>query len=236
MKFQQICVLTVAALSAPAFASDDLDNVRSLTQNEFSQLARDFTAAASYKAVSPAEPLGVTGIDIGVEVTSTKMEHGDVWKKAGADSSTVYLPKVHVHKGLPFGFDIGASLSAVPGTDIKLAGAQLKYAIIEGGTATPAVAVRAAVTRLYGVDDLDLDTRSLELTVSKGFLNITPYGGVGKVWGSLTPNFSGLSKESPTVNKVFAGVNFNLGFGNFAAEVDRTGGNKSVSAKLGFRF
>lgn len=235
MKFQQMCVLAVAALSAPAFA-DDLDNVRSLTQAEFANLSKDFTAAASYKSVSPAEPLGVTGFDVGVEVTSTKMEHGEIWKKAGGDSSTIYLPKIHVHKGLLFGLDVGASLSMVPGSDIKLAGAEIKYAFIEGNTAVPAVAIRAAVTKLIGVDDLDLDTRSLELTISKGFLNFTPYAGVGKVWGTVTPEFAGLAKESTSVNKVYAGLNMNLGLANLAAEVDRTGGNKSVSAKLGFRF
>ena len=235
MKFQPIFVLAAAAMCTPAFA-DDLDNVRSLTQAEFSKLAKDFTAAGSYKGVSPAEPLGVIGFDIGVELTSTKMEHGDIWKKAGADNSTVFIPKVHVHKGLPFGIDIGASLSAVPGSDIKLGGAEIKYAFLEGGVAMPAVAVRAAVTRLFGVDELDMNTRSVELLVSKGFLNITPYAGVGKVWGTLTPDFAGLTEEKPSASKVFAGVNFNLGLVNLATEFDRTGGNKSISVKLGFRL
>ncbi len=235
MKFHHICVLAAAAFSAPAFA-DDLDNIRDLTQAEFAKLSKDFTAAGSYKSVSPAEPLGIVGFDIGVEVTSTKMEHGDIWKKAGADNSTIYLPKVHVHKGLPFGIDIGASLSAVPGSDIKLGGAEIKYAILEGGVALPAIAVRAAATRLFGVDELDMNTRSVELLVSKGFLNVTPYAGVGKVWGTLTPDFAELTKETPTANKVFAGVNFNLGIANLATEFDRTGGNKSISVKLGFRL
>lgn len=235
MKIQHICVLAIAALGAPAFASD-LDNVRNLSQAEFAKLSKDFTSAASYKGVSPAEPLGITGFDIGVEVTSTKMENGDIWKKAGADSSTMYIPKVHVHKGLPFNFDIGASLSAVPGSDIKLAGAEIKYAFVEGGTAMPAVSLRLAATRLFGVDQLDLNTRSVELTVSKGFLMVTPYAGIGKVWGTLTPNFAGLTEETPDASKVFVGANLNLGLTNLAAEVDNTGGNKSVSLKLGFRF
>jgi hypothetical protein len=235
MKFQHLCVLAAAALCTPAFA-DDLDDIRNLTQAEFAKLSKDFTAAGSYKSVSPAEPLGITGFDIGVEVTSSKMEHGDIWKKAGGDSTTLLIPKVHVHKGLPFGFDIGASLSGVPGSDIKLGGAEIKYAFIEGGVAMPAVAVRAAATRLFGVDDLDMDTRSVELLVSKGFLNITPYAGVGKVWGTLTPDFGGLTKETPNASKVFAGVNVSLGFANLATEFDRTGGNKSISVKLGFRL
>jgi hypothetical protein len=236
MKIQHFCVLAAAALCVPAFASDDLDNLRDLTQAEFGQLSKDFMAAASYKGVSPAEPLGVTGFDIGVEVSSTRMEHGDIWKKAGADSSTLYMPKVHIHKGLPFNIDVGASMTAVPGTDIKLIGGEIKYAIIAGNVAVPAVSVRAAMTRLLGVDQLDLATRSLELTVSKGFLNVTPYAGVGQVWGTATPHVGSLTKESPDGSKVFAGVNFSLGLANVATEIDRTGGNKSVSVKLGFRL
>ncbi len=236
MKIHQICLLAAAALCAPAFAADDLDNLRDLTQAEFGKLAKDITAAGSYKGVSPAEPLGVTGFDIGVELSSTKMEHGDIWKKAGADASTLYMPKVHIHKGLPFNIDVGASMAAVPGTDIKLLGGEIKYAFVAGNTALPAVSVRAAMTRLLGVDQLDLDTRSLELTVSKGFLNVTPYAGIGKVWGTATPHIGSLTKETPSGNKVFAGVNFSLGLANLAAEADSTGGNKSVSVKLGFRL
>lgn len=236
MKFQHLCVLAAAALCVPAFAGDDLENVRNLTQAEFGKLSKDLTAATSYKGVSPAEPLGITGFDIGVEVSATRMEHADVWRKAGADASTLYLPRVHVHKGLPFGFDVGASLAAAPGSDIKLGGAEIKYAFVSGNVAIPAIAVRAAATRLFGVDQLDLNTRSLELTVSKGFLNVTPYAGIGKVWGTLTPNVGGLAREKPDASKVFAGVNLNMGLANLAAELDRTGGNQTVSVKLGFRL
>lgn len=236
MKFRHICALVAATLTVPAFAATDFSRVQLLSQAEFAGLAKDFTAAASYKSVAPAEPLGVIGFDVGVELTSTDLQHADAWKKAGYDHSSVYMPKLHAHKGLPFNVDIGASLTAVPGSDIKLVGAEIKYAILPGGTATPAVAIRAAATRLFGVDQLDLNTRSVELTVSKGFLMLTPYAGIGKVWGTVTPNVSNLKKESPSANKVFVGINFNFGLVNVAAEVDRTGANESVSAKLGFRF
>jgi len=224
-----------AAFSIPAFASD-FDQVQSLSQAEFANLAKDFTSVASYKSVTPAEPLGVIGFDVGAGVSATRLEHSGIWKKAGYEHSTVYMPRLHVQKGLPFGVDIGASLTAVPDSDIKLIGADIKYAIVPGNVALPALAIRGAATRLVGVDQLDLDTRSVELTASKGFLMFTPYAGVGKVWGSLTPNVGNLKKETPSANKVFAGVNVNLGLVNWVAEVDRTGDNQTVSLKLGFRL
>jgi hypothetical protein len=236
MKLHHLSTIVLAASIAAPACADDLDTVRNLSQAEFAKLAKDFTAAGSYKSVSPAEPLGVTGFDIGIEASGTKMDNSDIWRKAGGDSSTVYMPRLHVHKGLPFGIDIGASLTQVPGSDIKLVGAEIKYAIVSGNVALPAVAIRAAATRLSGVDQLDMDTRSLELTVSKGFLNVTPYAGVGRVWGELTPNVANLRKEKPTANKVYAGLNLNLGIADLGAEVDRTGGNQTATIKLGFRF
>jgi hypothetical protein len=236
MKIRHICALVLATLSVPAFAGSDFSKVQNLAQSEFAGLAKDFTAVASYKGVSPAEPLGIIGIDVGAEVSATQLEHAGVWNKAGYDHTSVYMPKVHVHKGLPFNIDVAASLTAVPGSDIKLVGGEIKYAVIPGGVAMPAVAVRGAITRLFGVSQLDLETKSVEVTVSKGFLMLTPYAGLGQVWGSVTPNVANLKKESPSASKVFAGLNVNLGLANLAAEVDRTGDNQTVSAKLGFRF
>lgn len=230
-----LALATACALSFPATASD-FDRLQALSQAELASFAKDFTAVASYKSIAPAEPLGVIGFDIGAAVSATRLDKAAVWEKAGFEHATVYMPTLRAQKGLPFGIDIGASLTAVPDSDIKLVGGEIKYALVAGGIATPAVAIRAAATRLSGVDQLDLDTRSVELTVSKGFLLITPYAGIGKVWGSLTPHVGNLKKETPEGNKVFAGFNLNLGIANMAAEVDRTAGAQTVSVKLGFRL
>lgn len=235
MKYLQSLTLAAAALALPAAAAD-FSRVQTLTQAEFATLARDFAGLASYRGVSPAEPLGVVGFDVGASLGATRLDNAGVWRKAGYDRSSVYLPRLNVQKGLPFGIDVGASVVAAPDSDIKLLGAELKYAIVPGGVATPAVAVRAAATRLSGVSQLDLDTHSLELTVSKGFLMLTPYAGVGRVWGALTPNVAGLREEKTNAGKVFAGVNVNLGLLNVAGEIDRTGDNRTVSVKLGFRL
>lgn len=230
-----LALAAACALSLPA-AADDFDRLQSLTQAELAGFAKDFTAVASYKSIAPAEPLGIIGFDIGAAVSATRLDNAATWEKAGFEHATVYMPTLRAQKGLPFNIDIGASLTAVPDSDIKLVGAEIKYALVPGGVALPAVAIRAAATKLSGVDQFDLDTRSVELTVSKGFLLLTPYAGIGKVWGSLTPNVGNLRKETPSANKVFAGVNLNLGIANMAVEADRIAGNQTVSVKLGFRL
>lgn len=217
-------------------ASTNLNQLKNLQQVEFNRLSRDFVAAASYKGIVPAEPLGITGFDLGVEMGFTQLNNGAIWKKAGADVTTLIMPKLHIHKGLPFNLDVGAFVTAVPNSDIKLLGVEVRYALLEGGVAKPAIAIRGAITKLSGVNQLDLDTKSLELMLSKGFLNLTPYAGVGKVWGNSTPRVGNLAKTSPTTNKIFAGINVNFGMINCAAELDRTGDNETASIKASFRW
>jgi len=140
-------------------------------------------------------------------------------------------------KGLPLNFDIGAFYSSVPTTNIKFYGGELRYAILEGGVASPAVGIRGALTKLSGVSQLDLSTKSLDISISKGFAIFTPYAGVGTVWVDSTPNgVPPLVKESFRQNKVYVGGNLNFGLVNFAMEYDKTGSAPSYSAKVGFRF
>ncbi|MBR7799627.1 DUF6588 family protein [Undibacterium fentianense] len=219
-----------------AYAGTNFTQLKTLNQTEFNRLAKDLNSAASYKAVTPAAATGLTGFDIGAEVSFTQLANSSVWQKAGADVSTLILPKLHVHKGLPFNLDIGASLSSVPNSDMKLMGFEARYALLEGNLALPAVAVRGAYSKLSGVSQLAFDSTNIELLVSKGFVMFTPYAGIGRVWGSVTPNVNGLQKASPTSSKVFAGVNANFGLMNLATELDRTGDNQTVSIKLGFRW
>lgn len=230
-----LCVL--GCFAQPVWASNiNLANFSGATaQSDFKTLSEDLGSALSYKPVTPPAPLGVTGFDLGLEVTSTKMRNLD--KATGSSLTNLLVPKLHVFKGLPLNIDVGAFYSAVPSTNIKLYGGELRYAILEGGVASPAVGIRGALTKLSGVDLLALSTKSLDVSVSKGFTIFTPYAGVGSVWVDSSPSAATtLAKETFRQNKFFAGGNLNLGITNLALEYDKTGSATSYSAKVGFRF
>ena len=231
-------------LAQPALAANNLNALGSLGQPEFRALSEDLGSAFSYKPVTPAAPLGITGFDMGVEVTQTNMaKSSQVWGTAtgsGTALNNLYVPKLHVAKGLPFGLDVAVVYSKVPASNISLFGGELRYAILDGGMAMPAVAIRGAFTKLAGVNQLSFDTKSLDLSISKGFLMFTPYAGVGQVWvnsSASVPGVAGVAlSEKFTQSKVFVGANLNLGLTNLAAEFDKTGGARSITAKLGFRW
>ncbi len=232
-----VCGAALLPMSAVIQADNDLDDLTNLAQKQFRDISEILGAASSYKALSPAEPLGTLGFDIGVEVTATNLDKDlfDAASEGGWDIDYLPVPKIHVHKGLPFNLDVGAFYASAPETDITLWGAEIRYAIIEGNVAVPAVSVRLTYSQLDGVDDLDLKNMGIEASVSKGFTIFTPYAGIGRIRTESEANNTPLDKESIDMNKIFAGININLGI-NLAFEADMTGGTKSFGVKAGMRF
>jgi hypothetical protein len=233
-------LLSTAALALPVRAATNIDSLTLIGQSDFRLLSEDLGAALSYKALIPSEPLGTTGFDLGIEFSSTKLQNTAVFNRvvSGSSIDSLVLPKLHVHKGLPFGFDIGASYAAVPDSNIKVWGAEVRYAIIKGGATTPAVGVRGSYSALEGVSQLKLNTTGVDVSISKGFAMFTPYAGIGKVWVRSTPDASVplLIEEDFSLSKIFVGANLNLAVVNIAVEGDKTGDATSYGIKFGWRF
>jgi hypothetical protein len=231
---------SVLALAATAVAADDLDNIGNLNQSQFDGLSQDLAAAFSYKAGASAEALGVIGFDVGVAVTSTDLEHPDAWTAAmssGDTIDTLIIPKLYVQKGLPFDIDVGGYYFTVPDSNIDAWGAEIKYSIISGNVALPAVALRGSFTTLDADDQLELDSQSVDVSISKGILMLTPYAGIGRVWAESTPKAgSGLQTVDISETRTFIGVTLHPPLFNLALERDSVGGIVSYNLKFGLAF
>jgi hypothetical protein len=236
MMIRRLVVLAVLACAHAAHAND-FPNVGTLAQDEFRRLSTDLGAAFSYKGVTPATPLGITGLDVGIEVTDTTMENSSLFARAGAgNQSRLVIPKLHVHKGLIAGFDIGAFVAMAPDVDATLIGGELRYALLDDGLATPAIGLRLSGTKATGLGDLSFSTAAADVVVSKRFVAITPYVGGGTVRIQSSVNGATLAKERFNKSRAFAGVNVNLLAVNLAFEAEKMGDNTSLSAKVGWRF
>ena len=194
-------------------------------QSDFEDLSRQIGIAISYAPLAPAEPLGIIGFDVGIEVTAVDIDQDEsFWTSAVGETPPSYLviPKIHAQKGLPFGFDVGLEYAKAPGTNIGFIGGELKWAFIKGGMAIPSVALRGSYTQLLGVDDLDLKTYGVDLSISKGFGFLTPYAGVGQIWISSREKSDviNLDKENPSLTKGFIGLKVTIFVFSFVAEAD----------------
>jgi hypothetical protein len=238
MLFRTLAAFIVLVAAAAPARSQTIDRLQSLTQDEFRLLAEDLGGALSYHPQTPTEWLGITGFDVGAALTFSQVRNSAIWEKATTDSvpSYVVVPTLRLDKGLPLGFDVGLMYATVPGSNIDLWGAHARWAILQGGIAEPAVGIRASYTRLQGVDQADLNTKGLDISISKGFAVLTPYAGIGRVWVDAEPHVAGLQKEDFSLNRLYAGAGFKLVLFNMNAELDRVGETTSFSLKAGIRF
>jgi len=234
-------VVAGALLTGTAFAGSDFDlNGPAPNQADFRAISKDLVAAYSYKALGPAEATGITGIGIGGYATYASVSDDDAWQRlTGEDVSGLAQAGLIVQKGLPFGLDVGAFYSSIPQAGAQLVGAEVRYAILEGGIASPALAVRGSYTQALGVDDFDFSTYGLDVSISKGFAFITPYAGVGYVWGTTDPKGNAallLDKEDVDQSRFYAGVRISALLIGITPEYERIGGRDIFNVRLGLAF
>lgn len=203
------------------------------SQAGFDSFAEDVGAASVYRAVAPADPLGVIGFDIAVEATQSTI-----------DGTSVIIPKLKFQKGLPGNIDIAGYYTVLPtsaltgiSSDGTSIGVALSYAIWEGSTVKPALAVRGSYTTLDIPNAIAVNTTGIDLTISKGIALLSPYAGVGLVNMSGTDNSgAGNAGYSGQHSRYFVGANLNLKVMDIAFETGNTGGHAATTIKMGFRF
>jgi hypothetical protein len=247
MKKIIITMLLVCVMAVPALAKTDITLPSGFTQDDFKGLSRDLGLAISYMPLATAEPLGFPGFDIGIEATSTSIDkNASYWKAISnapgnsAIPSDLVMPKIHLQVGLPIiPIDLGFVYGEAPSTNIKYAGYEVKWSILKGGVATPAVALRGAYTKLTGVTDVDISTKSADLSISKGLAMFTPYAGYGMVWIDSKPTSPlnpSLTEENLNESKWFVGCKLTFfPLLNLVAEADFAKVN-SYSLRLNVHF
>ncbi|MBI3607447.1 MAG: hypothetical protein HY207_05720 [Nitrospirae bacterium] len=223
--FLLICTLN-SPLSAEA-AKYDIVIPSTYSQPAFHDFSEQVGLAVAYLPLAPAEPLGLLGFDVGVEATAVKIDRDKTFWTAlmtagNTPPSYLAIPKLHAQKGLPFGIDIGLVYAKVPASNIGMFGGELKWAVLKGTLATPALAVRGSYTTLTGVDHLDVSTYGADVSVSKGIAFITPYLGIGQVWIKSSSDAPGVSlqDESLSATRAFVGAKLSLLVLSLAAEAD----------------
>ena len=190
--------LDLTALGRPS-AGDQSPN------HHFQSLVTELGAAIGSGAMSPAETLGYSGFNFGLEMSWTDIHQANtywrgtpdlrVWQENGTARgynnripNTLSAARIHVRKGLPFSFELGANLSyylaGTMGTDLYSIGAELKWSLLHEKfiKQLPDIGIRFAANRLLGPQVLDLTQAQADISISYSFglggmVNLTPYAG-----------------------------------------------------------
>ncbi len=231
-------VLGVVPMVAGALDAEfDLDG-NQVNQEDFESMAEDITAVLNYKALGPAEPLGLVGFGIGAFASYVATEDDGPWRRVTNDSvDEIGMVGIAAQKGLPLGLDVGLSYAYIPGADADVIGGEVRYALLDGGLAQPAVALRGTYTVLTGVDDFDFDAYGLDISISKGFGPLTPYAGAGYVWSryEIDESVQGLQDTDVDESRIFIGLRLSLLFG-ITPEYERIGDRDVFNLRAGFTF
>jgi hypothetical protein len=242
---KRFIVLLLLLGAVPAAASEVSFN-RTYTQQNFRDFSEEVGSALLYRSIGPAVSLGITGFNLGVEIIASDInENKDSWKKAVSDGNPPpYLvnSRITFIKGLPWDFDAGIVLGKIWDPEIPYFGAEARYAILKDRDLIPGLTIRGTYSQTFNVDQLDMKTYGLDLSVSKGFgvgIKIIPYAGVGVSWVSskasnLTPGLS-LDKEEFSKTHGFLGARLEMGILAITAEVDY-GAIPSYNLQVGLSF
>lgn len=235
----RVALSLTLALAAGAVSAQDFSFTPAPAQADFASASQDIVAVMSYKALGPSEASGITGFSVGGYGSYSAVQNKGAWQRlVGEEVDGVGLVGLSARKGLPFGIDLGAMYSQVPGTDAKIYGGEVRWAPLPGGVATPAVAIRGSYVKLTGEDDLKGDASSLDVSISKGFLFFTPYAGAGYVWGTVNPSdrFTTLRKVDVDKARFFAGARVSLGFLELTPEYEKLGDSDVFNLRLSIGF
>ncbi|MCB1054727.1 MAG: hypothetical protein KDD11_04355 [Acidobacteria bacterium] len=209
-------ILTLAAalvVAAPAHAWEIRQDAPAA---DFARFHDAFAPAAFPAPRHGAGPLGWIGFEIFAEASAIdgvgNEAFADTTIRGSLPADALTIARVGARKGLPGGFDIGASYGEVVSADFNLLSADVKWSILEGGPLKPALALRVSGTRSSGSDVYDFQQTAVDLSFSKGFANLTPYVGVGLLRSeSRLDRIAGDPLKVDSTDQIlFAGVTINL--------------------------
>lgn len=234
MKFKNVTLIAITLISffsLNATAGDDFGKVNTLTQKQLSELTTDLGAGFSYKPMLPASSLGVVGFNVGVSAHYSDVQNLDSYKKAnGNNSKSIQVTRITAVKGLPGGFDLGASISKIG--DGTLIGFQISNELLADSIATPAVSLSANYTQSVSSNNIKFQDIGIESTISKNFLMVTPYAGLGFHQSKLTAKNSNLSSERKSQTRAFVGAKVSFGILDIGLEFERFGKTETKSIKF----
>ncbi len=247
-----------------AYGAADPAAAAAAAQQRFAVLTSELSLALSQALLEPASTTGHSGFDIAFEVSYGGVHPKPIGAPVTDGGGTTIFPAVgpypthtltpyeltftsiHIRKALPFSVEVGGRLTYLSQSDYYGGQLEAKWAVSEGATYLPDVAIRGALTHSFGDRDLSLYVAEADLLVSKrfgvmGVVSLTPYGAArfsftsassGPLYfgagidppGTTTPTFASFPKLTAQFYRTTLGVRMTAYALSLAAEATYFGG------------
>lgn len=232
----------------------------------FRAFARRFAAGLTASNLSPPQTLGHSGFAVSVETSLVYFQNvsADRMPTHRPVSGPMLVPSVHLRKGLPWSFEVGAKAAWIEKSKMGAGTLELKWALNEGFSFLPDIAVRGHITKLVNSRDFDLTAGGLDFGLGKqfsiaGMATLTPYVGynlifVGASSSALEHNpsrglgaaeapdanfidyqpYAGVQAGDNTINRFYGGARLIVGVAMLGVEISNTVLGRFRDAKVGW--
>jgi hypothetical protein len=173
-----VVVAALALAAGPARAGSFAFDAH-FAQSDLEGLAEGIGDALTFPNLGTAAPTGLAGFEVLAAAGGPEVDTDSNWwhyVDASTAGGVLYGQRVIVRKGLPLNLDIGVQAGKVAGKSFQ--GGEVRWAILEGGSVSPAIALRATYSKL-STAPFECEVAEGQLFISKGFLVVSPYGGLG---------------------------------------------------------
>lgn len=191
-------------------------------QELFERLVSELAVSMAPPISAPARSVGPNAFALSFDTTLTSIDADRVYWSAGTEGSgdgvssevgnnedpdsMLVWNRLRARKGLPFGFEAGASLGHGPQTSWWTFGLSLKWSVFEGfrtglGQA-PDVSVEGTVLRGVGSSQATVQLYVLDLTLSKPFVlapnwTVSPFVGLQTLFVDVSSGVVDLTPGGP---------------------------------------
>ena len=217
----------------------------------FAGFAREFAGALTSTNLMPPGTLGHAGFNLSVELSLAFLNGshnpGDgqfllPTESDFANRGPLLLPSLHVRKGLPFSFEVGARVTWIDRSQMGAAMGEIRWAVNEGFAYLPDVCVRVFGMKLFNTREINLGAVGVDLGAGKrfaigGMITLNPYVGWNPVWvGANTSlmDVKALKRGENAHNRFYGGVRFIGGIIQVGAEASYSVFGSSLPSLLTF--
>jgi hypothetical protein len=168
-----------------------------------------------------------TPIDDGKGAWNNTMSHPAADHYLG---DTIAFPRIVARFGVSDRVDVGAWAGINPRSNYGMLGVDTKVALLTQGATWPvSVSIRPSVTSLLGPSELWAGNASVDVSVSRSFGRISPYGGVAASASLAVERSDDVNLDPATVQDgvVYAGVSY-----RWRALILSAEGRKGVAGQL----
>ncbi len=183
-------------------SGDTTINADPFAQERFARFVGDFALALAPMPSGLASSLGSAGFsatftsDLALIHPKERFSNGqtmDVWPTEKPTSSPLFIPTIHLRKGLPFGFEVGADVSYIIFSEMVATTAMLKWSLVEGFLYVPDLSAKVFATTVIGTKELNLVLGGWDVGLSErvplwGSAELGLYGGYQRFGVSAQTN------------------------------------------------